>query len=73
MLLHQVDILTFDEQQGNADDRNGRQYNQCQTQAKYSLVSKSQHCNFVIITPPEHSVADSGARSEVLSVRLSER
>jgi len=72
MALHQGDILAFDEQQGNADNRNRRQYNQRQTQAKYSLVSKSQHCNFVIVTPPVHSVADSAARSEVLSARLSE-
>ena len=43
MLLQQFDILAFDEQQGNTDDRYGRQYNQRQTQTEDSLVSKTQH------------------------------
>lgn len=43
MLPQQVDVLAFDEQQGNTDDRDGRQYNQRQAQAEDGLVSKSQH------------------------------
>lgn len=66
MLLHQVDVLAFDEQQGNTDDRNTCQHNQRQTQAKDGLMSKSQH--FVIVVPPNRSVADSAARSEVVSM-----
>ena len=62
MLLHQVDVLAFDEQQGNTDNRYTCQHNQRQTQAKYGLMSKSQH--IVILIPPRQSVADSTARSE---------
>lgn len=48
VLLHQVDVLAFDEQQGNTDNRYARQHNQRQTQAKYGLMSKSQHCNSLL-------------------------
>ena len=51
MLLHQVGVLAFEEQQGNADDRYARQHNQPQTQAKYGLVSKFQHCISLLCHP----------------------
>jgi len=44
MLLQQLKVLMFDEQQSDTDERNSCQYSQRQTQAKDSLVSKSEHC-----------------------------
>ena len=44
MLLQQADVLAFDEQQGNTDDRCGRQYTQRQTQSEDGLMSKTKHC-----------------------------
>ena len=64
MLLQQADVLAFDEQQGNTDDRHGRQHSQCQTQAKYGLMSKTQHYISLLLTPPWDSVADLAVRSE---------
>lgn len=43
MLLHQVNVLALDEQQSNTDNRYTCEHNQRQTQAKYGLMSKSQH------------------------------
>ena len=51
MLLQQADVLALDEQQGNTDDRYGRQHNQPQTQAEDSFVSKSQHCISLLLLP----------------------
>ena len=48
MLLQQVDVLPFNKQQGNTDDRDGCQYSQRQTQAKYGLVSKTQHSIYLL-------------------------
>ena len=64
MLLQQIDVLAFHEQQGNTDDRHGRQHSQCQTQAKYGLMSKTQHYISLLLTPLRNSVADLAARSE---------
>ena len=44
ILLQQVDVLAIDEQQGNTDDRDGRQYSQRQAKAEDGLMSKTRHC-----------------------------
>jgi len=62
MLLQQIDVLPLHKQQGDTDDRDGCQRSHRQTQAKYGLVSKTQHS--IYYYPPIHSVADSAGWSK---------
>jgi len=41
--MQPVDVLALDQQQGNTDNRNGRQYKQRHAQPEYGLVSKTRH------------------------------
>ena len=43
MLMQQIDVLAFDEQQSNTDDRYRRQYKQRHTQTEDGFMSKTQH------------------------------
>ena len=63
MLLQQIDVLPLNKQQGNTDDRNSCQRSHRQTQAKYGLVSKTQHSTYLLL-PPNYSVADSAGWSK---------